>query len=192
MLPSGRRVAHDRMDQRSLVAIDILRTRALSSLAAEEIERMIQAGELQAGERLNELALAANLGISRGPIRKAMRGLECAGLVVTVVNQGSFVRKISAEEAYELYDVRVALTGRACACLALSATQEQIKESRDLVRQMTLAQKASDPAQYYALNLTFHSVLMRFSGNLRALRIYEELGHELNLFRLAHWLPSKE
>jgi DNA-binding GntR family transcriptional regulator len=171
------------MNQPSLSAIDILRTRTLASLAAQEIERMILAGELQAGERLNELGLAAKLGISRGPIREAVRGLERGGLVVTVVNQGSFVRKVSAEEARELYDVRIALTGHACVHLARHATPEQIKALRDLVRRMSAAQIAADAAGYYALNLDFHSALMQFSGNRRALRINEEIGHELNLFR---------
>src|SRR5882762_10469226 len=145
------------MNEPTLSALDILRTRSLASLAAQEIERLILCGELKAGERLNELALAARLGVSRGPIREAMRGLEGSGLVVTVVNQGSFVRKVSAEEAHELYEIRVALTGHACAHLARHATQEQIKALRDLVRRMSAAQAAADATGYYALNLEFHA-----------------------------------
>ncbi|GGF15572.1 GntR family transcriptional regulator [Aliidongia dinghuensis] len=174
-----------------LDVLDILRTRSLASLAAQEIERLITTGELKAGERLNELALAARLGVSRGPIREAVRGLEGAGLVVTVVNQGSFVRKVSAEEAHELYEIRVALTGNACAKLALHATREQVATLRGLVRQMTAAQTAGDAAGYYALNLDFHSTLLRFAGNRRALKIYEELGAELNLFRRRSLVSSE-
>jgi DNA-binding GntR family transcriptional regulator len=171
------------MAEPSISALDILRTRTLASLAAEEIERLILSGELKAGERLNELALAARLGISRGPVREAVRGLERGGLVVTVVNQGSYVRTVSPEEAHELYDLRVALTGHACAQLARQAVPEQIKTLRDLVRQMAAAQVAGDAVGYYALNLEFHSTLLRFYGNRRALKIHEELGQELNLFR---------
>jgi DNA-binding GntR family transcriptional regulator len=171
------------MNEPTLSALDILRTRSLASLAAQEIERLILSGELKAGERLNELALAARLGVSRGPVREAMRGLEGSGLVVTVVNQGSFVRKVSAEEAHELYEVREMLTGNACAQLARFATPEQIAELRGLTRQMTAAERQGDAAGYYSLNLKFHSALMGFAGNRRALRIYDELGNELNLFR---------
>jgi DNA-binding GntR family transcriptional regulator len=167
----------------ALDALDILRTRTLASLAAEAIERLIVDGELKAGAHLNELALAARLGISRGPIREAIRGLERGGLVVTVVNQGSFVRRISAEEAHELYDIRVALTGHACAHLARHATVDQVKALRDLVRQMSAAQAAGDAVAYYDGNISFHSTLMEFAGNRRAVRICEELGQELNLFR---------
>ena len=142
---------------------------------------MILAGEIAAGEHLNEQALARQLQISRGPIREAIRGLERSGLVVTVVNQGSFVRRVSADEARELYAIRVLLTGAACAHLAEAATAEQVETLRALVKRMEEAQH--DPAGYYALNIEFHEVLMRFAGNARAARITDELGRELNLFR---------
>ncbi|MDB5361640.1 MAG: prpR [Rhodospirillales bacterium] len=179
------------MNEPMLSALELLRTRSLASLATQEIERLILNGELQAGERLNELALAARLGVSRGPVREAMRALEGGGLVVTVVNQGSFVRKVSAEEAHELYEVRVVLTGHACAQLARSATDAQIAELRGLTLQMAEAERQGDAGGYYALNLAFHAALMRCAGNKRALRIYEDLGNELNLFRRRSLVSAK-
>jgi DNA-binding GntR family transcriptional regulator len=167
----------------ALEALDIVRTRTLASLAAEAIERLIVDGELKAGEHLNELALAARLGISRGPVREAIRGLERGGLIVTVVNQGSFVRKISADEAHGLYEVRIALTGYACAHLARHVTADQLKVLRDKLKRMSVAQAADDAADYYTGNLEFHAALMDFAGNRRAVRICDELGQELNLFR---------
>jgi len=171
------------MSESTISALELLRTRSLGSVATQEIERLILTGELQAGERLNELALAARLGVSRGPVREAICALEGAGLVVTVVNQGSFVRKVSAEEAHELYEVRVVLTGHACAQLARQATPEQIAALQGLTERMAAAEAVGDAAGYYALNLEFHAGLMRFAGNKRALKIHEELGNELNLFR---------
>jgi DNA-binding GntR family transcriptional regulator len=171
------------MSEITLHALEILRTRSLASLAAQEIERLILDGEIAAGARLNELALATRLGVSRGPVREAIRALEGSGLVVTVINQGSFVRRVSAAEAHELYEVREALTGYACAHLARHATPDRIGELDGFVRQMTDAEAAGDAADYYALNLAFHSALLDFAGNSRALRIHEELGNELNLFR---------
>ena len=160
------------MSDSTISALEFLRTRSLGSLATEEIERLILTGELQAGERLNELALAARLGVSRGPVREAICALEGAGLVVTVVNQGSFVRRVSAEEAHELYEIRVVLTGHACAQLARQATPEQIATLHGLTERMAAAEAATDAAGYYLLNLEFHAALMRFAGNKRALRIH--------------------
>lgn len=163
--------------------LDIVRTRSLSSLVAQEIERMILAGSLAAGERLNEAALATRLGVSRGPVREAVRGLERTGLVVAVRNQGSYVRQVSAEEALEIYDIRAAITGLACARLAEAGTPAELAALRALVKRMDAARRADEPAAYYAANLDFHAALLEFGGGPRARRLYDELGNELHLYR---------
>ncbi len=164
-------------------ALEIVRTHSLASAVAQELERMILAGSLPAGERINEQHLATRLGVSRGPVREAVRSLERAGLVVAVRNQGSYVRKVSAEEALEIYDLRAAITGIACARLAATATQAQIEELRDLVSAMEAAWQADDAPRYYGLNLDFHAALLRHGAGPRARRVYEDLGNELHLFR---------
>jgi DNA-binding GntR family transcriptional regulator len=164
-------------------ALDIVRTRSLSSLVAQELERMILAGTLAAGERLNEQSLATRLGVSRGPVREAVRGLERSGLVVAVRNQGSYVRQVSAEEALEIYDLRAAITGLACAHLAEAAQPAQLGALRALVKRMDAARKADEPPAYYAANLEFHAALLALGAGPRTRRLYEELGNELHLFR---------
>lgn len=167
-------------------ALDIVRTRSLASLVAQEIERMILAGTLPPGERLNEQQLAARLQVSRGPVREAVRGLERSGLVVAVRNQGSYVRTVSAAEALEIYDLRAAITGLACARLAEAATAAQstaLRALRALVKRMDAARRADDPPTYYAANLEFHAALLAHGGGPRAQRLYEDLGNELHLFR---------
>lgn len=79
-----------------------------------EIERQILSGELKAGQRLSESALAESLGLSRGPVREAMRGLKEVGLVDLIPNKGVVIREISVEEAAELYDLRASLFGFVC------------------------------------------------------------------------------
>lgn len=164
-------------------ALEIVRTRSLASLVAQEIEQLILTGALAAGERLNEQALATRLGVSRGPVREAVRGLERTGLVVGVRNQGSYVRQVSAEEALEIYDIRAAITGLACARLAGSATRAQLADLRTLVKRMDEARRGEDAPAYYAANLDFHAALLAHGGGPRARRLYEELGNELHLFR---------
>ncbi|WP_419897649.1 GntR family transcriptional regulator [Roseomonas sp. USHLN139] len=161
----------------------LLRTRSLTSVAAQEIERLIVSGAIPSGSRLNEQALAARLGISRGPVREAVRGLERQGLVVTVVNQGSYVRSLSAEEALELYDLRALLTGQACERLAAAPPAGTLPRLSALVAQMDAAAAADDAPGYYALNLDFHAALLALGAGPRAQRIYDDLGKELNLFR---------
>jgi DNA-binding GntR family transcriptional regulator len=173
----------------SQTALEIVRTRSLASLVAEEIERMIVSGQLAAGERLNELALSARLRVSRAPVREAIRGLERTGLVVTVVNQGSYVREVSETEAVEIYRVRAVLTGFACSELAAAIARDQRAALHELVRQMNAAHHADDAVGYYALNRKFHTALLDFAGNARAARLCEALGNELNLFRRRALVP---
>lgn len=170
------------MAESSAASLHLVRTQSLASLVGRELERMILEGELPPGARLNELALAARLGVSRGPVREAVRGLDRSGLVVTVVNQGSFVRQLSEAEALHLYDLRAALTGHACATLAGRASAAQRAALQRLVAAMDEAAEGEAAPRYYALNLEFHAALLELAGNPRAARLYEDLGKELSLY----------
>lgn len=152
---------------------------------------MILAGELRAGERLNEQVLAAKLGVSRGPVREATRGLERAGLVTAVVNHGVYVRKVSQEEAFELYDLRALLTGFACERLAKSSTPPQRAHLARLVERMDAAARGGNSTTYYGLNLEFHDALMSYSGHARAKQIDESLIKEMHLFRQRSLVPPE-
>ncbi|WBV45119.1 GntR family transcriptional regulator [Pseudoroseomonas cervicalis] len=163
--------------------LQLLRTASLTSVVREELERMILDGRAAAGSRLNEQALAARLGVSRGPVREAIRGLEHQGLVITVVNQGSYVRKLSAEEALELYDLRALLTGEVCATLATTRPAAAEARLAALVAAMEAAAAQDDAPGYYALNIEFHAALFEHGAGARAQRIHADLGKELTLFR---------
>lgn len=144
---------------------------------------MILAGDLSAGAKLNEAAVAELLGVSRGPVREAFRALEESGLVRQEKNRGVFVRQISVEEADEIYEVRAALDEWVGRRLAGVATAEQVKELRAIVDRMDRAAGKSDVDAYYPLNLEFHDRMVEFAGNAKLLATYRRLVNELNLFR---------
>jgi phosphonate utilization transcriptional regulator len=172
---------HDPSPPATVIALRIRRTETLTSLVRKELERMIVSGELKAGDRLNESALADRLGVSRGPIREACRGLEQSRLVEVVVNRGTFVRQISLQDALDIYDVRSALFGVAGETLAERITPSQLAILADLVEAM--ARAADDIDAYYPLNVEFHAKLVEFSGNVRLTATYRSLAQELHLFR---------
>ncbi|MFM7181750.1 MAG: GntR family transcriptional regulator, partial [Verrucomicrobiales bacterium] len=107
-----------------------------TSVVRDRIEAMILRGELAAGERLNEIALAAKLDVSRGPIREATRQLAEAGLLTVVHNRGAFVRQIKLEEVLHVYDVRAGLAHVSGKLAALRATRTQVAELRPYWQQM--------------------------------------------------------
>src|SRR5438128_8032903 len=89
--------------------ITLLQTSSLTSLVQVELERMILSGELAPGSKLTEVALAARLGVSRGPLREAFRMLDEAGLVRTEKHRGVFVRDLAGADADEIFELRAAL-----------------------------------------------------------------------------------
>ncbi|HKX41754.1 MAG TPA: phosphonate utilization associated transcriptional regulator [Burkholderiaceae bacterium] len=163
--------------------ITLLQTSSLTSVVQGELERMILSGELAPGEKLTEVALAARLGVSRGPLREAFRMLEEAGLVRTEKNRGVFVRSIPIEEAVEIFDLRAAMDELVGRRLAEKIVPAQIKEVRSLVDQMEQAVKAKDTHHYHLLNLQFHDRLVELAGNSKLTAIYRKLIKELSLFR---------
>ena len=113
--------------------IALVQSSSLPMLVQKELERMILAGELGVGAKLNEAAIAELLGVSRGPVREAFRALEESGLVRLEKNRGVFVRQISIEEADQIYEVRAALDEWVGRRLAQSATAAQVKELKAIV-----------------------------------------------------------
>jgi len=168
-------VVDERFDARNI--------QTLTSAVQREIERRILTGEIVAGARLAEAPLASELGVSRGPVREAIRGLIQAGLVDSVANRGGVVRKIGFEEALDLYDLRAVLFGFACELVARRRTAEQLAALEAALDDMAAAVAARDKELYYQLNLAFHAKMMAFSGNRRLRANYEGVVKEMHLFR---------
>src|ERR1700732_4578308 len=156
-------------DNDLLVRLKSRRTETLSSLVAEELERMIIRGELQEGDRINESALAQTFSISRGPIGEACRSLKKSNLVRVVTNRGVFVKETSVEQAAEIYDVRAHLFGLAGRLAAGRISLPDVRELRAMVAEM---QEAKDIDTYYPLNVAFHARLVELSGNRRVAELY--------------------
>lgn len=150
---------------------------------AEELKRLIYAGELKPGERLNEAALALRMGTSRGPIREAIGILAGLGIVTAVLNRGVFVRQISVREMLEIYELRALVFGFAAERATEHIKEEHKQQFERLLAQMDAACEAEDGDLYYGLNLQFHALILRLSNNQRAHAAYDDYVKELHLFR---------
>ena len=165
--------------------IAVLQSNSLPALVQRDLERMIVAGELLAGTKLNEAALAQMLGVSRGPIREAFRALEESGLVRLTKNRGVFVRQVSVEEADEIYELRAILDEYAGRKVAQIATGANIVELQALVARMDDAAARVDLDAYHRANVEFHDLLVALTGNAKLLATYRRLVNELHLYRRA-------
>ena len=163
--------------------IALMQSSSLPSLVQRELTRQILAGAWPAGTKLNEVEVAARLGVSRGPVREAFRALEESGLVRFEKNRGVFVRELSLEEADEIYELRALLDEFAGRRAAKNATPRDVRELESLVDRMGLAAARGEPDDYFALNLEFHDRIVALAGNAKLAQLYRRLVNELNLFR---------
>jgi DNA-binding GntR family transcriptional regulator len=166
---------------------DAVRTTSLSKLVRDDLLGQILRGELPAGARINEPDVATRLGVSRVPVREALRELESSGLVVARKHAGVFVREPDADEVRGLYDLRSLLDGYAGRCatrLALPARialADALFDSIDLMQQ---AATAHDVTRYYAENLRFHWLMVEAADNLPVADTYRGVVQKLHLSRL--------
>lgn len=163
--------------------LELLQKHSLSSVLEQEIEALIIQGALVAGERINELQLAERFGVSRSPIRDALRALEAAGLVEQVPNRGLFIRRVDTTRAVEVYGVRAALFGYAGAEVASAASPAQIASLVSLHQEMGEAAARHEFATYFPLNFAFHDRLVAASGNGVLATQYRSLVRQLRLLR---------
>jgi DNA-binding GntR family transcriptional regulator len=160
-----------------------LRTASLTSALEREIEKLILSGELPPGERINEIQLSKRFGTSRGPIREATRSLEGKGLVEVFRNRGVFIRRLTLQEALEIYDLRCALFGLAGRLLAARMSDDILKHLSGALQQMDEVAEERNFDSYYPLNLAFHSFIVEKAGNATLATEYGAMVKKLHLFR---------
>ncbi|MBS0476249.1 MAG: FCD domain-containing protein [Proteobacteria bacterium] len=163
-------------------ALALVQSTSLNRLVAESIEDMILGGELAPGSKLNEMALAQRFGISRGPLREALRMLEESGLIRQEKNRGAHVRKIALSEAADIYDVRAGLDAAAGRLLAERITPDQLRTLREMTAAMRDIQ-AGEVERFHELNLSFHDCIVGMTGNPVLTEQYRRLTKLLALFR---------
>lgn len=131
--------------------------------AYQRLMAEIRSGALGPGDRLTETELAERLGISRTPVREAIRALEADGLVVHIPRVGASIRRLTYPEVTELYEMRTVLEGTAARLAARTASDVELAELRLISDEMARTQ--ADSARMYALNRQFHRNLLDAARN---------------------------
>lgn len=123
---------------------------------------MILNGSFAPGERLNEIDLAARLGISRGPLREALQGLAAEGLITVVPFKGSFVRTFTSRDLFELYEMRIILESEVVGRAAEMRTAAQLSELTELLDR---TKKMLTDKEVYPHEHDFHLALLSMVNN---------------------------
>ena len=140
-------------------------TRKTAFVLRDALENDIVEGRLRAGDHLDENSLAARFSVSRTPIREALLGLESSGLIEIKPRRGAFVRRVSARELVEMFEVMAELEA-ACgrhACQRMTERQEDTLRAH--LQLCEVAAASGDRERYYYENADFHAAIYAAAGN---------------------------
>ncbi|MFI5624913.1 GntR family transcriptional regulator [Nocardioides sp. NPDC051685] len=158
---------------------------SLRDYARNAIRERIMTVDLKPGQRLVERELAAELAVSRIPLREALRMLAAEGLVLLIPGKGALVAPFGPEDVTHLFDVREVLESLAAQLAASRATAESIKPLNDCLDQSRAAIAAGDTQGIAAANAGFHAEVVALAGNPLLSSIMGPLASRVEwLFRL--------
>ena len=164
-----------------------LKTSTLADTVFDQIRTAIVKGELVPGSKVNEPQLSQQYGISRGPLREAIRRLEGCKLVEITANVGAKVVSLDSKQVIEIYEIRESLEGLSCRLAAERANTEDCKNLRKLLANHEQQIQSENGRLYYQKegDLDFHYLIVQLSGNTRLFNLLcDELYHLLRLYRV--------
>lgn len=156
-----------------------LETYSLVELAVERLRRDILSGRTDPGERLVEEQLTKRLGISRAPLREAMRLLAQQGLVEHIPRRGVRVATLSDDDVRELYEVRDVLERHAVAAIPANADLTGLRAALEVMRRAT---DADDRLELANAHRRFHVEVVRLGGNHQLAGLYESILVRIQLY----------
>lgn len=158
----------------------------LRDVVFQTLRQAILRGELEPGERLMEIHLAERLGVSRTPIREAIRKLELEGLVVMIPRRGAIVASITEKDLKDVLEVRRTLEMMAAEIACQRITPELLKELADAGEEFQQLQNTDDYTSLAAADVKFHDIIYAATDNQRLISILNNLREQMYRYRLEY------
>ena len=158
----------------------------LRDVVFNTLRQAILRGELKPGERLMEIQLANKLGVSRTPIREAIRKLELEGLVLMIPRRGAEVAEITEKSLRDVLEVRGALEELAVKLACQKITDEQIAELRAAEKEFEQALNSGDVTVYAEADVKFHDVIYHATDNQRLIQLLFNLREQMYRYRVEY------
>ncbi len=158
-----------------------LKPHALYEEVAELLRQRIFKNELQPGDWIDELKIAAEYGISRTPLREAIKVLAAEGLVTMKVRRGAYVTEVNAKDVSDVFHLMALLEADAAAQAAKNASDADLADLESLHAQLEKA--AKDRAKFFSLNEQFHFKLLSLASNRWRDQIVADLRKVMKLNR---------
>ena len=158
----------------------------LRDVVFNTLREAILKGDLKPGERLMELQLASKLGVSRTPIREAIRMLEQEGLAVTMPRKGAEVAKMTLKDMEDVLEIREALDELAVRIACEKITDEQLKRLMDAKDLFETSTRTGDVKKIAEADVSFHDVIYEATGNPKLETLLNNLREQVYRYRVEY------
>ena len=166
---------------------------SLASAVSNVLRDRILRGELKAGDQLVQHTIATELGLSRIPVREALRQLEAEGLVKIIDHRGAVVASLSADEILEMFEVRMLLESHLLRLAIPRMTDEDFEEAESILESYTGSlEKEENVENWGALNWKFHSCLYEAANRPRILSMAESIHNNADRYVRLHLFLVRE
>jgi len=159
----------------------------LRDVVFEHLRNSILNGDLKPGERLMEVQLAEQLGVSRTPVREAIRKLELEGLVVMVARKGAYVADVSVKDILDVLEVRSVLEGLAASLAAERMTEEELEELELISYHFKRHIESSNTEGMIEKDMQFHDKIIHSTRNPKLIQITQSLQEQVQRFRITYF-----
>lgn len=171
--------------ERRLVPVTLDNYKPLREIVFETLREAIINAVLKPGERLMEIQLAEEMGVSRTPVREAIRKLELEGFVVMIPRKGAYVAGISMKDIADVFEIRTALESLAAGLAAERITEEELEQLERILVKIGECVKNNDLELLIEIDTEFHDTLFKASRNERLVQIVSNLREQIQRFRTA-------
>jgi DNA-binding GntR family transcriptional regulator len=170
-----------------MLNFDIQNHKPLREMVYEELKMQILKGSIIPGTRMMEVKLAEEMGVSRTPIREAIRKLEKEGLVTIEPRRGAYASMISTEDMVEILEVRQDLEGLAAYFAADRMTDEKMEELREVSNSYNEAVKSGKMEDMIKYDTRFHHIIVESCRNKILVQMIEQLQELVLRFRYIYY-----
>ena len=168
------------------LSLDMSSCKPLREIVFETIRNAIVNGDLKPGQRLMEVQLAEQLGVSRTPVRESIRKLELEGLVKMVPRKGAYVTPMSLEDLKDMMQIRRALESLSAELAAKNATAEQIERLKETNKKFEEPACSNDEMGIINHDIEFHETIYEATGNKRLRQMINSLREQMQRVRVEY------
>jgi len=174
-----------------MLNFDIQSHRPLREIVYEELRNLILTGKIKPGTRMMEIELAEDMGVSRTPIREAIRKLEKEGLVVIEPRKGAYASEVSVKDMEDILEVRANLEGLAAYLAAERMTDAEKQALDDIKEKFMQAVVEGNMADMISIDTKFHHMIVESSRNNHLIHMVEQLQELVLRFRYIYYKDFK-